>query len=211
MKTQNEDKNTLVQANYIVMALMQSELIKLSMRLALENELAEWKGKLDPEDLKPDDFDLLNPLEEPIVKCMVQTRDLIAAIMGDWIRLTGVDDDEAFANDAAVELAQELFYGYLLPLDQTTHELILYDVDFLYISLCYIPRVAAYLAMTGELDLEGDCYDDFWNMETHTRTFDLLDRGDELVDLLCCLAEKMDQQFAEFNKAWKLQKNNIGL
>lgn len=206
MKTQNQDRATMVAANFIVMALMQSELIKLSMRLALQNELVEWKGKLDPEALKPEEFDLLNDLEEPIVKCLVQTRDLIAAVMGDWIRLTKINEEQAFANVAAVELAQNLFYSYLLPLDQVKYDQILCDVDFLYVSICYIPKVAACLVMTGEVDLEGDCYDDFWNMETHTSAFDLLDRSDVLVDLLCGLAEKMSRQFMEFNKAWKLQE-----
>lgn len=198
-----EDKKTLVQANFIVMALMQSELIKLGMRLALENELSAWKGKLDPEALKPDEFDLLNDLEDPIVKCLVETKNLIAEALGNWIRLTRVKDKQAFENDAALELAQDLFYGYSMPLEETAYEQVLFDLSFLYLSLCYIPKVAAYLAMTGTLDLDGECYDDFWKMETHTRVFDQLDRRDEQVDLLCGLAEKMNAQFLEFNKFLK--------
>lgn len=197
------DKKTLVQANFMVMALMQSELIKLGMRLALENELSEWKGKVDPEALKPDEFDLLNHLEEPIVKCLVETKDLIADAMGNWIRLTRVNDEQAFANDAALELAQDLFYAYTMPLEETEYEQILFDLSFLYLSLCYIPQVAAYLAMTGTLDLDGECYDDFWKMETHTGVFDQLDRTDELVNLLCGLAETMYTQYLEFNKLLK--------
>ncbi len=197
MAYQTYTEKTLHAAVAQVMSFMAFTICEFGMKLALERELSDLKGAIDPDSFTGVEFELLENSDDPAIKMLVRSVESVEQSLSTFLMINNLDDQEVMGNQQGNELASEIFNSFLFSWDSEEYRNIMMDIHEMYFNLIHVLYVMGRIYMAGGGDIEDDDFKRFWNMD-----FDVLeelDQSDKNVSVIYDLIMDMNNGF---NEVW---------
>jgi hypothetical protein len=185
MEYKTYNKETIIPATAKLMGFINFSFCEYGMKLAMQRELADLKGAVDPAEFTGIEFTLLGGLSDPAIKLMMEDVKAIDDTIRVLLMINSMDELEVMTDVEGSDLANEIHQSFTCdPLPADDYRAIVNDITYLYQTTTYSIYLMALLFTSGGLDLayhrDGD-YHDYWYLD---QNMELLDRDDKNVSLL---------------------------
>lgn len=195
MSYKTYNKETILPAAAQMMGFINFSFCEYGMKLAMERELADLKGSVDPAAFTGIEFELLDNLHDPAIRIMMEDVKAIDDTISILLLINSMDELETMEDDEGSDLANEIHHAFTWdPLPGENYHEIVNDITFLYQTTTYTIYLMALLLTSGGIDLDYHCegdYHDYWSLDKH---LELLDREDKNVGLLYDLIKSRQLQ-----------------
>ncbi|MES2455495.1 MAG: hypothetical protein V4594_08145 [Bacteroidota bacterium] len=176
-----------------------SEYCKNGFILAYENELSDLKGLVQPDSISPDDFELLESVEDPVVQILLNSIDKVVDYSKTYFLINNLDEMEVMENDEYNQLASDNFFIYIIEWESKTYKDVLYNLNAVYFSIAQLLYHTASQVRLNELDLPEDIYDEF--LEKYSDLLmEKIQSNDKNVSLLYDLIVDLNDDLLEIDK-----------
>jgi hypothetical protein len=140
-----------------------NELSKNAFILAFEGNLADLKGLVDPESIAPDDFELLEDVDDPVVQLLLVSVDRVITCMTTYYLINSLDELDVMENEAYNELASDYFYAYIIDWESKNYAEMVTNLNAVYLSIAQLLYHATCQLDLKVIDVPDHIYDDFFD------------------------------------------------
>lgn len=185
MEYKTYNKETILIAAAKMMGFINFSFCEYGMALAMERELSNLKGIVDPATFTGTEFSLLASLKDPAIRIIMEDVKAVDDTIRVLLLINSMDELETMAAEEGDELANDVHYSFNFPPGAVRdYHSLLNDTMYLYQTSTFSIYLMALLLTSGGLDLpyhqDGDYHDDLF----FDRELELLDREDKNVRLL---------------------------
>lgn len=197
MEYKTYNKEITLPATAIMLGFINFSFCEYGMKLAMEKELADLKGSVDPATFTGIEFDLLDNLNDPAIRVMLEDVNAIDDTIRVLLLINSMDELETMSDEEAADLANEIHNSFTCdPLPAKNYNDVLCDINFLYQTTTYTIYLMALLLTSGGIDLDHHRESDYGDDFSCDMDLELLDRKDKNVSLLydLIISRKRQQQ-----------------
>jgi hypothetical protein len=144
-----------------------NELSKNAFILAFEGDLADLKGLVDPESIAPDDFELLEEVNDPVVQLLLVSVDRVITCMTTYYMINGLDELEVMEDEAYNEIASDYFFAYIIDWESKNYRDMLINLNAVYLSIAQLLYHATCQLDLKVIEVPDHIYDDFFEHYTN--------------------------------------------
>ncbi|MEJ7560711.1 MAG: hypothetical protein WKF66_20540 [Pedobacter sp.] len=139
-----------------------NELSKNAFILAFEGNLSDLKGLVDPESIAPDDFELLEDVDDPVVQLLLVSVDRVITCMTTYYLINSLDELDVMENEAFNEVASDYFYAYIIDWESKNYAEMLINLNAVYLSISQLLYHAICQLELNVIEVPDYIYDDFF-------------------------------------------------
>ncbi|HKG06849.1 MAG TPA: hypothetical protein VKB19_10350 [Pedobacter sp.] len=138
-----------------------SEYCKNGFILAYENELSDLKGLVQPDSISSDDFELLEAVDDPVVRILLNSIDKVIDCSKTYFLINNLDEMEVMENDEYNQLASDNFFAYIIEWESKSYKDVLHNLNAVYFSVAQLLYHTSCQLKLNEIELPDEIYDEF--------------------------------------------------
>lgn len=186
-----------------ILSFVINELCKYGFLIAYENDLADLKGLVSAESISPDDFELLESVDDEVVKILLKSVDKVISCSHTYHMINNLDELEVIENDVYNIEASNSFFIYIIDWESKSYQDLLYNLNAVYFSISQLLYHTACQLRLNELELPDSIYDEFLDKYTELLGGEL-EYEDKNVTLLHDLIIDLNKDLCEIDKlSWE--------
>jgi len=132
--------------------------------LAFEKDLPDLKGLVQLDTISNADFELLETLNDPAVKVVVQSIHHVEDCLKNYMLINNLDEYEILDNEEYRELAADSFFAYIVECDGETYTDILNDLNGIYYNIYQLLYHTTRQLALKEMEIFDQVYDEFFEI-----------------------------------------------
>lgn len=147
-----------------VLSFISIKLCEYGYLLAFENELPDLKGLVELDTISNADFELLETLQDPAVKVVVQSIHKVEDCLKSYMLINNLDEYEVLDNEDYRELAADSFFAYVIECEGQTYTDILNDLNGVYYNIYQLLYHTTRQLTLNEMEIFDQVYDEFFEV-----------------------------------------------
>lgn len=183
-----------------VLSFIVSEYCKYGFLLAYERDLSDLKGLIEPDSIAAEDFELLEAVDDPVVKLLLRSIDKVINCSRTFLMINNLDEMEVMENEEYGQLASDNYFIYIIEWENKDYRDVLINLNAVYFTIARLIYHTAAQLRGNSIELPEEFYDDEFldNYES------LLDQkvytGDKNVDLLYDLIADLNADLLDIDQ-----------
>lgn len=154
-----------------VLSFIVSEYCKYGFLLAYEKDLSDLKGLIEPDSIAAEDFELLEAVDDPVVKLLLRSIDKVISCSKTFFLINNLDEIEVMENEEFSQLASDNYFIYIIEWESKDYQDVLINLNAVYFTIARLLYHTATQIRRNEIELPDEFYDD-----------EFLDKYGELLD-----------------------------
>ncbi len=154
-----------------VLSFIVSEYCKYGFLLAYEKDLSDLKGLVKPDSISAEDFELLEVVDDPVVKLLLRSIDKVINCSKTFFLINNLDEFEVMQNDEYNQLASDNYHIYIFEWENKDYQDVLINLNAVYFTIARLLYHTASQLQHNEIEMPDEFYDD-----------EFLDKYEELLD-----------------------------
>lgn len=140
------------------------ELCKYGFMLAHERGLSDLKGLIEPDSVSEADIDLLEVLDDEVIKVLVKSIDKTLTCMKTFMIINNLDEFEVMDNEAYNQIASNIYHLYIIDWDNKDYDQIVVNLNAMYFSIQLLIYHGTQLIFHGDTDIPFIEYEKFFDI-----------------------------------------------
>jgi|GEM_PF-1059041 hypothetical protein len=128
------------------------ELCKYGFMLAYERGLSDLKGLIEPDSISEADIDLLETVDDEVIKILVQSIDRTLSCMKTYMIINNLDEFEVMEDDEYNQAASDIYHIYIIEWENKDYEQTLVNLNAMYFSVQLLIYHATQLLSKDDLE-----------------------------------------------------------
>ncbi|WP_316818777.1 hypothetical protein [Pedobacter nyackensis] len=183
-----------------VLSFIVSEYCKYGFLLAYEKDLSDLKGLIEPDSIAAEDFELLEAVDDPVVKLLLRSIDKVINCSKTFFLINNLDEFEVMENEEYCQLASDNYYLYIIEWESKDYQDVLINLNAVYFTIARLLYHTASQLRRHQIELPDEFYDD----EFLDKYGDLLDQkiydDDKNVTLLYDLIADLNMDLLDIDR-----------
>lgn len=182
-----------------VLGFVINELCKNAFLLAYENDLSDLKGLVPADAIDPDDWELLESVDDEVVQIILTSVDKVVDCLKTYYLINNLDELETMENETYNELASDSHYAYIIDWESKSYRDLLINLNTVYFCITrYLYHTTIQLRL-DEPDIPEELYDEF--LEIYNNSFEeSLRSEDKNISLLYDLILNLNEDLVKIDK-----------
>ncbi len=182
-----------------VLSFVINELCKNAFLVAYEKDLSDLKGLVPADAIDPDDWELLDSVDDEVVKIILKSVDRVVDCVKTYYMINNLDEMEIMENEEYNQLASDSHYAYIMDWESKSYKDLLINLNTVYFCITrYLYHTTIQLRL-DEPDIPEELYDEF--MEIYNASFEQnLVSDDKNISLLYDLILDLSRDLVEIDK-----------
>lgn len=143
-----------------VLSFIVSEYCKYGFLLAYEKDLSDLKGLIEPDSIAAEDFELLEAVDDPVVKLLLRSIDKVISCSKTFFLINDLDEFEVMENEEYCQLASDNYYIYIIEWEGKDYQDVLINLNAVYFTIARLLYHTASQLRRNEIELPDEFYDD---------------------------------------------------
>lgn len=143
-----------------VLSFIISEYCKYAFLVAYEKEFPDLKGLVPADSIAPEDFELLEAVDNDIVKSLLNSIEKVSECSRIFIMINNLDEIEVYENEDYNQLASDNYFTYIIDWENKDYNEVLMNIHVLYFSVANLLYHTACQLKTGEIEMPESFYND---------------------------------------------------
>lgn len=144
-----------------VLSFIINELCKNGFMIAYEKDLSDLKGLIEPDSISPDDFELLEAVDDDVVRVLLGSIDKVIKCSKTYFLINNLDEMEVMENEEYNLLASDNYYTYIIDWESKSYKDLLYNLNAVYFSISQLLYHTTCQIKLDEVEIPEDMYDEF--------------------------------------------------
>lgn len=144
-----------------VLSFIINELCKNGFMLAYEKDLSDLKGLIEPDSISPDDFELLDAVDDDVVQVLLGSIDKVIKCSKTYFLINNLDELEVMENEEYNSLASDNYYTYIIDWESKSYKDLLYNLNAVYFSISQLLYHTICQIKLDEVEIPEEMYDEF--------------------------------------------------
>lgn len=166
-----------------VLGLIINELCKYGFMLAFENELSDLKGLVDADSISPEDFELLEDVNDEVVQILLSSVEKVIDCSKAYFLINNLDELEVMENDEYNMLASDNYFTYVIDWDNKSYNDLLINLNSVYFSISQLLYHTTCQIKLNEVEMPDEVYEEFLDRYTDI-LLEKIPAGDKNISLL---------------------------
>ena len=129
--------------------------------LAYEDELADLKGLVDADSISPDDFELLEYVDDEVVQLLLNSVEKVIKCSKTYFLINNLDELEVMENEEYNQLASDLYFAYIIDWDNKSYNDMLMNLNSVYFSISQLLYHSSCQIKLNEIEVPDTVYEEF--------------------------------------------------
>ncbi|MES2827342.1 MAG: hypothetical protein V4687_04285 [Bacteroidota bacterium] len=138
-----------------------NEISKNAFLLAFENDLSDLKGLVDADSISPDDFELLDNVDDPIVQMLLESVEKVIRCMKTYYLINNLDELEVMENEEYNQVASDNYYAYIINWENKTYGDLVLNLNTVYFCIAQLLYHTTCQIDLKVIDVPDEIYDEF--------------------------------------------------
>ncbi len=138
-----------------------NELSKNGFLLAFENDLSDLKGLVEADTIDPDDFELLESVDDPIIQLILVSVERVIKCMKTFYLINNLDELEVMENEEYNQLASDNYYVYIINWENNSYEDLVVNLNTVYFCIAQLLYHVTCQLDLKVIDVPDEIYDEF--------------------------------------------------
>jgi hypothetical protein len=147
-----------------VLSFIACELCKYGFMLAYERGLSDLKGLIEPDSISEADIDLLEVVDDEVIKVLVKSIDKTLTCMKTFIIINNLDEFEVMENDEYNQIASDIYHLYIIDWENKNYEQTVVNLNAMYFSIQLLIYHATQLIFHDDVDIPFIEYEKFFDI-----------------------------------------------
>lgn len=148
-----------------VLSFIINELCKNGFLLAYERDLSDLKGLIDADSVSPDDFELLESVDDPVIQILLKSVDKVISCSKTYFLINNLDELEIMENEEYNLLASDNYYAYIIDLESKTYKELVFNLNTVYFSISQLLYHSTCQLRLNEVEIP-EVYEEFLDKYT---------------------------------------------
>jgi hypothetical protein len=148
-----------------VLSFVINELCKNGFLLAYERDLSDLKGLIDADSVSPDDFELLESVDDPVIQILLKSVDKVINCSKTYFLINNLDELEIMENEEYNLLASDNYYAYIIDLESKTYKELVFNLNTVYFSISQLLYHSTCQLRLNEVEIP-EVYEEFLDKYT---------------------------------------------
>jgi hypothetical protein len=144
-----------------VLSFVINELCKNGFMIAYEKDLSDLKGLIEPDSISPDDFELLEAVDDDVVRVLLSSIDKVIKCSKTYFLINNLDEMEVMENEEYNLLASDNYYTYIIDWESKSYKDLLYNLNAVYFSISQLLYHTTCQIKLDEVEIPEEMYDEF--------------------------------------------------
>ncbi|WP_157766456.1 hypothetical protein [Pedobacter ginsengisoli] len=144
-----------------VLSFIINELCKNGFMIAFEKDLSDLKGLIEPDSISPDDFELLDSVDDDVVRILLSSVDKVIKCSKTYLLINNLDELEVMENEEYNLLASDNYYAYIIDWESKSYKDLLYNLNAVYFSISQLLYHTSCQIKLNEVEIPEEMYDEF--------------------------------------------------
>lgn len=144
-----------------VLSFVINELCKNGFMIAYEKDLSDLKGLIEPDSISPDDFELLEAVDDDVVRILLSSIDKVIKCSQTYFLINNLDEMEVMENEEYNLLASDNYYAYIIDWESKSYKDLLYNLNAVYFSISQLLYHTTCQIKLDEVEIPDEMYDEF--------------------------------------------------
>jgi len=144
-----------------VLSFIINELCKNGFMIAYEKDLSDLKGLIEPDSISPDDFELLEAVDDDVVQVLLGSIDKVIKCSKTYFLINNLDEMEVMENEEYNLLASDNYYTYIIDWESKSYKDLLYNLNAVYFSISQLLYHTTCQIKLNEVEIPEEMYDEF--------------------------------------------------
>ena len=144
-----------------VLSFIINELCKNGFMIAYEKDLSDLKGLIEPDSISPDDFELLEAVDDDVVRVLLGSIDKVIKCSKTYFLINNLDEMEVMENEEYNLLASDNYYTYIIDWESKSYKDLLYNLNAVYFSISQLLYHTTCHIKLDEVEIPEEMYDEF--------------------------------------------------
>ncbi|TCC98055.1 hypothetical protein [Pedobacter psychroterrae] len=144
-----------------VLCFIINELCKYGFLLAHENDLADLKGLVDADSISPDDFELLESVDDEVVQILLNSVEKVVDCSKAYFLINNLDEMEVMENEEYNMLASDNYFTYIIDWDNKSYNDLLINLNSVYFSISQLIYHTTCQIRLNEVEVPDEVYEEF--------------------------------------------------
>ena len=144
-----------------VLSFVINELCKNGFMIAYEKDLSDLKGLIEPDSISPDDFELLEAVDDDVVRVLLSSIDKVIKCSKTYFLINNLDEMEVMENEEYNLLASDNYYTYIIDWESKRYKDLLYNLNAVYFSISQLLYHTTCQIKLDEVEIPEEMYDEF--------------------------------------------------
>lgn len=149
-----------------VLSFIINELCKYAFLIAYEKDLSDLKGLVDADSISPDDFELLEEVDDPVVQILLNSVEKVIDCSKTYFLINNLDELEIMENEEYNLLASDNYFTYIIDWDNKSYSDLLINLNSVYFSISQLLYHTSYQIKLDEVEVPDEVYEDFLDKYT---------------------------------------------
>ncbi|ATP57573.1 hypothetical protein CPT03_14370 [Pedobacter ginsengisoli] len=129
--------------------------------IAFEKDLSDLKGLIEPDSISPDDFELLDSVDDDVVRILLSSVDKVIKCSKTYLLINNLDELEVMENEEYNLLASDNYYAYIIDWESKSYKDLLYNLNAVYFSISQLLYHTSCQIKLNEVEIPEEMYDEF--------------------------------------------------
>lgn len=181
-----------------VLSFVINELCKNGFMIAYEKDLSDLKGLIEPDSISPDDFELLEAVDDDVVRILLSSIDKVIKCSQTYFLINNLDEMEVMENEEYNLLASDNYYAYIIDWESKSYKDLLYNLNAVYFSISQLLYHTTCQIKLDEVEIPDEMYDEFIDKYSDLLR-GKLDPDDKNISLLYSLIIDLNNDLSEID------------
>ncbi|TKC03654.1 hypothetical protein [Pedobacter frigoris] len=182
-----------------ILSFVINELCRNGFLIAYERDLADLKGLVSADSITPDDFELLESVDDGIVKVLLKSVDKVIDCSKTYLMINNLDELEVLENEECNQEASNSYHIYILEWESKNYKDLLFNLNPVYFSISQLLYHTSCQLRLNTVDIPEEMYDEF--LEHYAEVLhERLISEDKNVSLLYDLIIELNMDLCEIDR-----------
>lgn len=181
-----------------ILSFVINELCKNGFLIAYEKDLSDLKGLIDPDSIAPEDFELLESVDNPVVQILLKSVEKVIKCSKTFLLINNLDELELMENEEYNILASDSYYVYIIEWESLTYDDLVQNLNVVYFSISQLLYHTACQIRLNEVEIPDEVYDEFLAQYSDLLT-NKVHNGDKNISLLYDLIIELNEDLLEID------------
>ena len=144
-----------------VLSFIINELCKYGFLLAYESDLSDLKGLVDADSISPDDFELLEAVDDEVVQILLNSVEKVINCSKAYLLINNLDEVEVMENEEYNMLASDNYFTYIIDWDNKSYNDLLVNLNSVYFSISQLLYHTTCQIKLDKVEVPDEVYEEF--------------------------------------------------
>ena len=144
-----------------VLSFIINELCKYGFLLAYESDLSDLKGLVDADSISPDDFELLEAVDDEVVQILLNSVEKVINCSKSYLLINNLDEVEVMENEEYNMLASDNYFTYIIDWDNKSYNDLLVNLNSVYFSISQLLYHTTCQIKLDKVEVPDEVYEEF--------------------------------------------------